>query len=111
MRPSLLTESVNRRSLIGNTFRLWHPEETWEKVDITAHKTRGHFTRLFFYDDDIRALKKLGFIVTRRRGSHIVLRKDDLGCVIPDHRELKAGTLLYSALRLLFHQKLLRYQV
>ena len=43
--------------------------------------------------ETVRALEKLGFLVTRRRGSHIVLRKDDLGCVIPDHKELKAGTL------------------
>ena len=43
--------------------------------------------------ETVRALEKLGFIVTRQRGSHIVLRKDDLGCVIPDHKELKAGTL------------------
>jgi predicted RNA binding protein YcfA (HicA-like mRNA interferase family) len=43
--------------------------------------------------ETIRALEKLGFQVARRRGSYIVLRKDDLGCVIPDHKELKAGTL------------------
>ncbi len=43
--------------------------------------------------ETVRALEKLGFQVARRRGSHIVLRKDDLGCVIPDHKELKAGTL------------------
>ena len=43
--------------------------------------------------ETVRALAKLGFQVARRRGSHIVLRKDDLGCVIPDHKELKAGTL------------------
>jgi len=43
--------------------------------------------------ETVRALEKLGFLVTRRRGSHIVLRKDDLGCVIPNHKELKAGTL------------------
>ena len=43
--------------------------------------------------ETVRALEKLGFQVARRRGSHIVLRKEDLGCVIPDHKELKAGTL------------------
>ena len=43
--------------------------------------------------ETVRALAKLGFQVARRRGSHIVLRKEDLGCVIPDHKELKAGTL------------------
>lgn len=44
-------------------------------------------------EETVRALAKLGFQVVRQRGSHIVLRKNDLGCVIPDHKELKAGTL------------------
>ena len=41
----------------------------------------------------IRALERLGFSVVRQRGSHIVLRKDSSGCVIPNHQELKVGTL------------------
>lgn len=41
----------------------------------------------------IKALKRLGFDVTRQRGSHIVLRKGSSGCVVPNHRELKTGTL------------------
>ena len=41
----------------------------------------------------IRALEKLGFIVIRQRGSHIVLRRDSAGCVVPNHREIKIGTL------------------
>lgn len=41
----------------------------------------------------IRALQKLGFSVVRQRGSHIVLRKGSSGCVVPNHHELKAGTL------------------
>ncbi len=41
----------------------------------------------------IKALKRLGFDVTRQRGSHIVLRKGTSGCVVPNHRELKTGTL------------------
>jgi predicted RNA binding protein YcfA (HicA-like mRNA interferase family) len=41
----------------------------------------------------IRALEKLGFVVTRQRGSHIVLRRGASGCVVPNHRELKTGTL------------------
>ncbi len=41
----------------------------------------------------IKALERLGFSVVRQRGSHIALRKDSLGCVVPNHRELKAGTL------------------
>jgi predicted RNA binding protein YcfA (HicA-like mRNA interferase family) len=41
----------------------------------------------------IRALEKLGFVVTRQRGSHVVLRRGASGCVVPNHRELKTGTL------------------
>ena len=41
----------------------------------------------------VRALQKLGFQIARQRGSHIVLRRGASGCVVPDHRELKVGTL------------------
>ncbi len=41
----------------------------------------------------IRALERLGFAVARQRGSHVVLRRDHEGCVVPNHRELKTGTL------------------
>jgi predicted RNA binding protein YcfA (HicA-like mRNA interferase family) len=41
----------------------------------------------------VRALGRLGFAVARQRGSHIVLRRGSSGCVVPNHRELKAGTL------------------
>jgi predicted RNA binding protein YcfA (HicA-like mRNA interferase family) len=40
-----------------------------------------------------RALGRLGFAVARQRGSHIVLRRGSSGCVVPNHRELKTGTL------------------
>lgn len=41
--------------------------------------------------------REFGFAVVRQRGSHVVLRKETpdgvLGTVVPDHRELKIGTL------------------
>jgi len=43
--------------------------------------------------DVVRALERLGFVVARQRGSHIVLRRGSIGCVVPNHRELKVGTL------------------
>jgi len=43
--------------------------------------------------DTVRALERLGFVITRQRGSHIVLRRGSSGCVVPNHRELKVGTL------------------
>ena len=46
----------------------------------------------------IRVFEKLGFAVVRQRGSHVVLRKQDKGCVIPVHKELAIGTLR-SAIR------------
>ncbi|MBK5964635.1 hypothetical protein CCR95_11225 [Thiocystis minor] len=42
----------------------------------------------------IRALERLGFVTLRQRGSHIVLRRESSGCVVPNHREIKPGTLL-----------------
>jgi len=41
----------------------------------------------------IAALERIGFIVTRQRGSHVVIRKGSQGCVVPNHKELKRGTL------------------
>tara|TARA_R110002124_G_scaffold91659_1_gene233280 strand:- start:191 stop:406 length:216 start_codon:yes stop_codon:yes gene_type:complete len=41
----------------------------------------------------IKALEYLGYEKKRQRGSHVVLRKGDKGCVVPLHKELKAGTL------------------
>jgi predicted RNA binding protein YcfA (HicA-like mRNA interferase family) len=41
----------------------------------------------------IRALQRLGFMVIRQRGSHVILRRGSQGCVVPDHREVKTGTL------------------
>ena len=41
----------------------------------------------------VRALQRLGFTVIRQRGSHIILRKGSQGCVVPNHREIKTGTL------------------
>jgi len=41
----------------------------------------------------IRVLQLLGFVVIRQRGSHVILRRGSQGCVVPNHRELKVGTL------------------
>ena len=41
----------------------------------------------------VRALEHLGFVVARQRGSHVVLRRGSAGCVVPNHREVKIGTL------------------
>jgi len=42
----------------------------------------------------IQALQRLGFIVIRQKGSHVVLRRGSQGCVVPNHREIKIGTLV-----------------
>jgi predicted RNA binding protein YcfA (HicA-like mRNA interferase family) len=41
----------------------------------------------------IRALERLGFIRVRQRGSHVFMRKGQASCVVPEHAELKVGTL------------------
>lgn len=43
--------------------------------------------------DAVRALQKLGFVVIRQKGSHAIMRRGSIGCVVPQHRELKVGTL------------------
>ena len=41
----------------------------------------------------IRTLETLGFSAVRQRGSHVVLRRGDRGCVVPMHKEVALGTL------------------
>lgn len=45
--------------------------------------------------DMVRALGKIGFVVKRQRGSHIVLRRENPAArvVVPDHKILRVGTL------------------
>jgi predicted RNA binding protein YcfA (HicA-like mRNA interferase family) len=40
-----------------------------------------------------RALERLGFSRVRQSGSHLVMRRDGRGCVVPLHAEIKVGTL------------------
>jgi predicted RNA binding protein YcfA (HicA-like mRNA interferase family) len=49
-------------------------------------------------DRAIKVFEMLGFTVVRQRGSHVVLRNQDKGCVVPVHKELAIGTLR-SAIR------------
>ncbi len=41
----------------------------------------------------VKALERLGFHQVRQRGSHVVMRRGDTGCVVPLHKEVKTGTL------------------
>jgi predicted RNA binding protein YcfA (HicA-like mRNA interferase family) len=43
----------------------------------------------------IKALTKVGFVVKRQEGSHIIVRRDSpfAQVVVPDHKELDRGTL------------------
>jgi predicted RNA binding protein YcfA (HicA-like mRNA interferase family) len=41
----------------------------------------------------VRALERLGFVVARQSGSHIVMRRNGQGCVVPNHKEVKVGTV------------------
>lgn len=46
----------------------------------------------------IKALSRLGFIVARQKGSHVILKKKtnetEIGVVVPIHKEIDKGTLL-----------------
>ena len=39
------------------------------------------------------ALQRLGFDKVRQKGSHVVMQRGSVGCVVPLHREVKKGTL------------------
>lgn len=41
----------------------------------------------------VRALERLGFVKLRQSGSHVILRRQSKGCVVPMHAEVKVGTL------------------
>ncbi|MGB7511236.1 MAG: type II toxin-antitoxin system HicA family toxin [Pelodictyon phaeoclathratiforme] len=43
----------------------------------------------------LKALGKVGFVLKRQHGSHMILRRDEpwAQTVIPDHKELDRGTL------------------
>ncbi len=43
--------------------------------------------------DIVRELEHLDFVVVRQRGSHIIMRKGITGCVVPNHKEVKVGTV------------------
>ena len=40
-----------------------------------------------------RALERLGFQKVRQSGSHVVMKREPKGCVVPMHSEVKIGTL------------------
>jgi predicted RNA binding protein YcfA (HicA-like mRNA interferase family) len=41
----------------------------------------------------VRALERLGFSKVRQSGSHVIMRRESKGCVVPMHAEVKVGTL------------------
>jgi predicted RNA binding protein YcfA (HicA-like mRNA interferase family) len=43
--------------------------------------------------DCVAALQRLGFSVSRQRSSHLMMRCGERGCVVPNHREIRIGTL------------------
>jgi predicted RNA binding protein YcfA (HicA-like mRNA interferase family) len=44
-------------------------------------------------DKAVKALRRLGFVLLRQKGSHAILRRGSQGCVVPMHREINQGTL------------------
>ena len=44
-------------------------------------------------DEAIKVFIILGFQQVRHKGSHVVMRREEKGCVVPRHKELAVGTL------------------
>jgi len=40
-----------------------------------------------------QALRRLGYVVQRQTGSHLILRRENRTVVVPRHKPLKPGTL------------------
>jgi predicted RNA binding protein YcfA (HicA-like mRNA interferase family) len=51
--------------------------------------------RTFSGREVIKALRRIGFVVDHQRGSHVFLHnlEKNISVVVPDHKELKKGTL------------------
>ncbi|MDQ2893270.1 MAG: type II toxin-antitoxin system HicA family toxin [Pseudomonadota bacterium] len=43
--------------------------------------------------DVVRGLERLGFDRIGQRGSHVKLRRGSVTVIVPDHREVRRGTL------------------
>ena len=41
----------------------------------------------------VKVFEKLGYKIIRQKGSHVVMRKGNCGCVLPLHKSLAIGTL------------------
>ncbi len=48
-------------------------------------------------DEAVKALTRLGFAFLRQRGSHVILRRNERGCVVPMHREINQRGVLKQA--------------
>jgi len=53
-------------------------------------------SKTFSGKDLIKALWRIGFIIDHQRGSHIFLHniEKNLSVIVPNHKELKKGTLM-----------------
>ena len=53
-------------------------------------------SKTFSGKDLIKALRRMGFIIDHQRGSHIFLHniEKNLSVIVPNHKELKKGTLM-----------------
>ena len=49
---------------------------------------------LLSWREVVKALGKIGFVVARQRGSHIILVKDEHAIPVPRHDQIKRGLLL-----------------
>jgi predicted RNA binding protein YcfA (HicA-like mRNA interferase family) len=49
---------------------------------------------LLSWREVVKALGKVGFVVARQRGSHIILVKEEHAIPVPRHDQIKRGLLL-----------------
>ena len=49
---------------------------------------------LLSWREVVKALTKAGFHVTRQKGSHLILPKNEWAVPVPKHKEIKRGLLM-----------------
>jgi predicted RNA binding protein YcfA (HicA-like mRNA interferase family) len=60
-----------------------------EKVEKSSYEWKNPMT----YKEVAKMLKGNGWVIDRQNGSHVIFKKNNITCTVPNHKEIKVGTL------------------